>query len=443
MQITNNKKGDRQHMVKVTMPYLEPKGGIQFRDKKTLKSLQVTSAQMHIVNGLKKEKRITSTVRLDEFTDQKTFDAAFTRAYSEAQKKKVASDVEVTKKSAAINKSRVQQVGTFGGALDALWEKQYANQEQGKNVKSYMNDVLNYFPKEKKLNSFLVEEIDSFKKHMHEVISNRTHCGSGTVSNSSINKRLGVIRETFRYALKYRLMGSDDLPNPDIRLKNMGVIDLKRSATQHKPVLDVQQESSLIQAARDADDGDYADALIVLFDCGLRHDGEINVITSDCVIFKRGELIFPRRKTGGNISVIDLTDRSLEVCKRRSRFALANGGRMWTYNRSQLRHKWDKYKKLAGLPKKFTSYCTRHTCCTRLVESGLPANVVKDWMGHASITTSLTYYARSTSKLLAKAKNALEGYNKECDATTGDTLSPKENVHLLMGHNSRNRKLIK
>jgi len=430
--------------MQIQRPFLEPRGGIQFRDKKTMKSLQVTSVQTHVVNGKKEQPRLTGTVKLGEFKDQKTFDDAFNKAFSEAKRKKMVMDVEVSKKSTALfNKTKVATIGTFGNALDALWDKQYANQEQGKNVKSYINDVLNYFPKEKKLNSFTLEEIDDFKKHMFDVISKRTHVGSGTVSNSSINKRLGIIRETFRYALKHRLMGSDDCPNPDTRLKNMGVEDLSRSAPQHKPVLDPQQESSLIQAARDAEDDDYADALILLFDSGMRHDGEINVITIDCVNFKTGQLIFPRRKTGGNISVIPLTKRSLEVCKRRSRFALANGGRMFTFTRSQLRHKWDRYKKLAGLPKKFTSYCTRHTCCTRLVEKGLHANVVKDWMGHASITTSLTYYARSTNKMLDTGKNALEDYNQECDATKGDTVSPKNNVSPMMGHNSRNRKLIK
>ena len=56
-------------------------------------------------------------------------------------------DVEVSKKSTALfNKTKVATVGTFGNALDALWDKQYSNQEQGKNVKSYVKDVLNYFP---------------------------------------------------------------------------------------------------------------------------------------------------------------------------------------------------------------------------------------------------------------------------------------------------------
>ena len=54
-----------------------------------------------------------------------------------------------------------------------------------------------------------------------------------------------------------------------------------------------------------------------------------------------------------------------------------------------------------------------------------------------------SYYARSTNKMLDKGKNALEDYNQECDATKGDTVSPKNNVSPMMGHNSRNRKLIK
>ena len=109
---------------------------------------------------------------------------------------------------------------------------------------------------------------------------------------------------------------------------------------------------------------------------------------------------------------------------------------MWTYTRSSLRHKWDKYKKLTGLPKKYTSYCTRHTCATRLVEKGLPPNVVKDWMGHKSILTSLTYYSRSTIVLLNKAKSALEDYNQECEATVGDT---KNYDNPMIGHNSKSR----
>ena len=60
-------------LMQIQRPFLEPKGGIQFRDKKTMKSLQVTSVQTHIVNGKKEQPRLTSTVKLGEFKVQKTF----------------------------------------------------------------------------------------------------------------------------------------------------------------------------------------------------------------------------------------------------------------------------------------------------------------------------------------------------------------------------------
>ena len=423
-------------MINIRRPYLPEKGGIRFRDK-TLASLQVSASKHHIVDGKKKLVRTSETVKLEPFTDEKTFNISFKKALAEAETKKRALDAKVSSKGAGVlRNSKVAKIGTFGAALDALWNSQYSKQEQTANTKIYIKDVLNFFDKNKKLNSFDIEQIDEFKVHIKNVIENRTHCGSGTVANSSINKRLGVIRETFRYALKHRMMNNDDLPNPDVRKKNMGVEDLSRSEPSIKPMLNVQEESQLIQQARDNGDEEYADALIWLFDTGMRHDGELNVIKYSDVNLKSKSISFQRRKTGGNWSVIPLTQRCLEVVKRRSKFALANGGRLWTYTRGQLRHKWDLVRRMAGLPKKFSSYCTRHTCCTRLVESGLPANVVKDWMGHKSVITSLTYYAKSSPKLLDKAVNALETYNQECDATVGDVIP-------MLGHNSRNKEKTK
>ena len=188
------------------------------------------------------------------------------------------------------------------------------------------------------------------------------------------------------------------------------------------------------QQALDNDDLDYAECLQWQFDTGMRWDGEVNVFQYKDIDFKTQSITFQRRKTGNNWSVIPLTSRCIAVAKRRSKFALANGGRLFTYTRSQLRHKWDLTRRMAGLDKKYSSYCTRHTCCTRLVESGLPANVIKDWMGHKSIMTSMTYYAKSSPKLMNKAVNALEGYNQEYEKIMEDNKKSS-----MIGHNSKNR----
>ena len=145
-------KGGEKPMVNIVRPYLPNRGGIRFRDKKTLSSLQVTAVQTHIVDGKKEAPRLTATVHLGDWNNQETFDEAFTKAYDEAKRKKREMDVAVsTAGTALFNKSKVQKVGTFGMALDDLWNKRYSKQSQSNNVKIYITDVLNYFPKEKLL----------------------------------------------------------------------------------------------------------------------------------------------------------------------------------------------------------------------------------------------------------------------------------------------------
>jgi site-specific recombinase XerD len=39
----------------------------------------------------------------------------------------------------------------------------------------------------------------------------------------------------------------------------------------------------------------------------------------------------------------------------------------------------------------FIRYITRHTCASRLVQNGADLAIVKQWMGHTSITTTMRY----------------------------------------------------
>ena len=49
--------------------------------------------------------------------------------------------------------------------------------------------------------------------------------------------------------------------------------------------------------------------------------------------------------------------------------------------------------------------------------------------------TSMTYYAKSSPKLMNKAVNALEGYNQECRKL----MEENKEKSSLIGHNSKNR----
>ena len=68
----------------------------------------------------------------------------------------------------------------------------------------------------------------TLKTFVAKKIAERPKNMTGTVSNNSINKRLGVLRSIMKYALSKRLLANDQLINPDPRVKNMGVADLPR-----------------------------------------------------------------------------------------------------------------------------------------------------------------------------------------------------------------------
>lgn len=62
-------------------------------------------------------------------------------------------------------------------------------------------------------------------------------------------------------------------------------------------------------------------------------------------------------------------------------------------NQRSLRSWWDRAKAALGLEHddEFVFHVTRHTCATRLVDAGVNVFVIKEWMGHKRIETTLRY----------------------------------------------------
>lgn len=60
---------------------------------------------------------------------------------------------------------------------------------------------------------------------------------------------------------------------------------------------------------------------------------------------------------------------------------------------AQLRRSWTKARKALGLEhdEDFVFHACRHTCATRLVDAGVNIFVIKEWMGHKCIETTLRY----------------------------------------------------
>jgi integrase len=75
-----------------------------------------------------------------------------------------------------------------------------------------------------------------------------------------------------------------------------------------------------------------------------------------------------------------------------------------------LRHHWDKAKATMGLEDDpwFVFHACRHTCATRMVMANVNIRVIKEYMGHRSIQTTLRY-THINNSMLSDALNALLG----------------------------------
>ena len=248
----------------------------------------------------------------------------------------------------------------------------------------------------------------------------------GSVSSSSINKRLGCLRMILRYAISKRLLTNEDLPNPDKTIKNMGVVDLPRGQSKKKPPLTIEEESKLLSVVDFHQDQFWHDFFTCGFGLGARHTGEMNQWNIDDVDYGRRTIQFYRPKTDSQSVEYELNDELFEIFKRRRRDALQNkDNRFFPVSSSSIRNAWWKYVNKCNFHKKFTPYCMRHTFITRLVEAGENPKVVQELAGHGTPETTLAYYTHTSSTLLNKAMRNLHKYKKD------------NTVVSMIGHNRR------
>ena len=414
-----------------------PKGISLKRDK----SLWIKKSRKYSHNGEVKEKVLTHTVNLgitSDMSDAKAMEQ-FETALGSALKVKTQMQEKLSNRIFLETPDVVKVVGV--GTLKQIFEKlELKGTWKGKHhqlVQSYFKDTLNYFAdrdnKEPKVSDIHNEwTLLDFKSWCAKQVLNRKMNMRGTVNTNSVNKRLGVWRQITAYAIKKRLFSLSDTLDPS--KKNFGIEDEKRNQSKPKPPLSIEQEESLFAVIREYDDSFWEDCLTVAIDTGVRHDGELNRISTDWIDFGKKTLQFKRPKTQ-TWSTIPLTKRAFDVFKRRREIALKDeNNRFFPVSKSSIRHNWDKYREKVGLATDYTPYCTRHTFITRLVEAGVSPKAVMDLAGHGAIETTLTFYTHSTNEILGNAISDLEKYrNKKARNTAKAPVS-------MIGHNSKRLK---
>jgi integrase len=427
--------------------YIQTQSPLGITLSKNKKALYVKIGKM--ING--KEKTLTKTINmgLEQGMSVAECKEAFETTLATAINVKRQFKAQLDNPNfTSFHKPTAVGVGTMGSVFQMMFLKEWGGctDKQQDLVKSFYKDLKEYFGDEKRLSTFTEEDIDSFKDFVAKKIAERPKNMTGTVSNNSINKRLGVLRSIMKYALSKRLLSNDQLINPDPRVKNMGVADLPRGVTKRKPAFTEMEQEQFLQIVQKTDDQEWYDTWAWAFDTGMRHEGELDSFTIDNVDFGRKTITFWRPKTKAWSIEMPLTQRCLEILARRRKIASARKDRkVFPSSASSRRSNWQKHIAKCNFNKHFTPYTTRHTFITRLAEAEVSPKVVMEMAGHTCIETTMTYYTKSSSLLLNKAILALQN-NRE----TGK-IKPVKAIHdnndstdnsSMIGHNSR-KALIK
>ena len=140
-------------------------------------------------------------------------------------------------------------------------------------------------------------------------------------------------------------------------------------------------------------------ALIYLY--GLRV-GEVALLSRDDLDLVRGRIIV-RRLKGGVWNERPLFASALELLRgylgedASSPEGPLFPGRSGPLRKRQIQDLFTRYRDRAGLPRRYTCHCLRHSIATHLLDAGTSLEFVQDHLGHRSIR-STSIYARITDR---------------------------------------------
>ena len=158
---------------------------------------------------------------------------------------------------------------------------------------------------------------------------------------------------------------------------------------------DMEEEllNYLLDKSFDEDNKFYLESHFIiscLIDLGCRVN-ELLGLEKRYVDFNNNQINFNERKNDNAVAV-PMTDRVKKIMKLYC-YNKRDFDRVFSLEYDQLNGIWqDARKSLGYADKKFyTLHLCRHTTASRLVQRGVPLLLVKDWLGHEDIKTTMIY----------------------------------------------------
>lgn len=287
------------------------------------------------------------------------------------------------------NKAKLLRGGTL--ALDikntagATWEElrraahsKYWHGSKGETT-AFINSskVVSYFGGDQPVENLEPSQIDSFVSALER---------EGN-SNATINRKLAALSKMLKFALERNWINR--YPN----------IHRKKEYEGRIRFLSRQEEENLIECFRINGFQQYADLCVFLVDTGARVSEALGLFWQDV---SSQQATFWDTKSN-KARTIPLTKRAGAIIA--ALFAKGDGP-FAGVSQSNFNKAWNKMKQSMGLAGdvEFVPHALRHTCASRLVQSGVPLLTVKEFLGHKSIQVTLRYAHLLSQNLMDAAK---------------------------------------
>lgn len=223
------------------------------------------------------------------------------------------------------------------------------------------------------------------------------HCEAIGNSDSTVNRKISALSKVLKVAVEYG--GLEAMPKlPRMRKERVGRIRF----------LTYDEEAQVLELLRVTGKDEMHDFVSVLIDTGMRRGELLNVRPAD-VDMKTGVIMVygteGKGTKNGRIRSVPMTARTKGIMGER----LRNRVTCFDLKESEIRHGWDWVRQQMGMAEdtEFVLHALRHTCASRLVKAGVSLPVVKDWLGHSNIATTMRY-AHLFPQDLMNAAAALE-----------------------------------
>ena len=246
-----------------------------------------------------------------------------------------------------------------------------------------------------------VREITSDKigDYFASLLTAKNYRKSGAYRSGTLRRYLFALSRILRTALEHGQL--DALPK------------MPRIKSQEGRIrfISVSEEKKLLSACPVFGGKELSDVVQCLLYTGLR-TGELWRLQKSDINADITALTVWESKSG-RARTIPIVHHIRDIIVRR--LAEQAGSKLFPYNNFWLRHRWLKIKEYMALSAdaQFVPHILRHTCATRLARGGVSLRIVKEWLGHADIQTTMRYAHFSPSDLVAAAKAFDDERNKQ------------------------------